>query len=129
MGTEQNKAVVRRWMTEVLWSGNVDLVDEFVAPDYVNRAMGDADREGFKAILGGMQAVMADARMEIESLVAEGDEVVARWTVEVPTTGKTISARGLTYYRLADRRIIEDEPFVTPDLMQELGLQGPPTEQ
>lgn len=61
-----------------------------------------------------------------ESLVAEGDPVVARWTIEVPTTGKTISARGLTYYRVADGRIVEDEPFVTPDLMQELGLQGPP---
>ena len=40
MSTEQNKAVVRRFMTEVLASGNVDLVDELLAPDYVNRAMG-----------------------------------------------------------------------------------------
>ena len=62
----------------------------------------------------------------IESLVAEGDEVMARFTMEVSTTGKTISARGLTYYQLAGGRIVEDEPFVTPDLMQELGLPGPP---
>jgi len=126
MGTEENKAVVLRFMTEVLASGNVDLVDELLAPDYVNRAMGDADLTGFKAMLGGMGAVMAHARTEIESLVAEGDAVVARWTMEVPTAGKTISARGLTYYRLADGRIVEDDPFVTPDLMQELGLQMPP---
>ena len=124
MGTEENKAVVLRFMTEVLASGNVDLVDELLAPDYVNRAMGDADLTGFKTMLGGMGALMADT--EIESLVAEGDAVVARWAMEVPTAGKTISARGLTYYRLADGRIVEDDPFVTPGLMQELGLQMPP---
>ena len=69
---------------------------------------------------------MAGARWGIESLVAEGDEVVARWTMEVTAAGKTIPARGLTYYRLADGRIVEDDPFTTPDLMQELDLQMPP---
>jgi hypothetical protein len=51
MGTQENKAVIRRWMHEVLADANVDVVDDVLAPDYVNAAMGDADRDGAKAIL------------------------------------------------------------------------------
>ena len=40
MGTEENKAVVRRFMNEVLAGGNLDVVDEVLAPNYVNLAMG-----------------------------------------------------------------------------------------
>jgi hypothetical protein len=48
--------------------------------------------------------------------------VVARFAGEMrDATGKTISVRGLTYYRLADGRIVEDDPFATPDLAQVLG--------
>jgi hypothetical protein len=43
--------------------------------------------------------------------------------------GKTISLRGLTFYRLADGKITEDDPITTPDLAQEFGplLGAPPT--
>jgi hypothetical protein len=50
----------------------------------------------------------------------------ARYTSEMTdTAGKKISVRGLTYYRLADGRIVEDDPITTPDLMQELGKLMP----
>jgi hypothetical protein len=43
-------------------------------------------------------------------------------------SGKTISVRGLTYYRLADGRIVEDDPITTPELTAELGpLLAPAT--
>jgi steroid delta-isomerase-like uncharacterized protein len=32
--------------------------------------------------------------------------------------GEAISVRGLTYYRLADGKIVEDEPITTPELTQ-----------
>ena len=40
MSTEENKAVVRRYITEVLAGGNVELVDDLLAENYVNRGMG-----------------------------------------------------------------------------------------
>ena len=46
MSTKQNKAVVRRYITEVLAGGHVDLVDDLLAADYVNRGMGGMDRAG-----------------------------------------------------------------------------------
>jgi hypothetical protein len=40
-------------------------------------------------------------------------------------TGKRVSTRGLTYYRLVDGRIVEDDPISSPDLLQLLGIQMP----
>ena len=133
MSTEQNKAVVRRFMTEVLATGNIDLVDELLAPDYMNRAY-NTNREGFKPLLSAMRSAIPDLHFEIQELVAEGDAVVARFTgggtntgslMGMPPTGKSFSARGLTYYRLANGKIVEDDPITAPDLMQVLGIQMP----
>ena len=133
MSTEQNKAVVRRFIAEVLGSGNAALADELLAPNYVNRMTG-SDLAGFKGFLAAMGGALPDLRMEIQDLVAEGDAVVARFTMvgthtgslmgESPT-GNKISVRGLTYYRLANGKIVEDDPMSTPDVMQALGIQMP----
>jgi predicted ester cyclase len=120
MSTDQNKAVVRRFITEVLVGGDVEVADEVLAPNYVNRAMG-TDRAGFKAFIAG-SPVFSGRRFDIEDLVAEGDAVVARFSFEITDpTGKKISARGLTFYGLADGKIVEDDPITTPDLSQAFG--------
>jgi len=125
MATEQNKAVVRRFVTEVLVGGQVDLVDDLLAANYVNRGMGDLDRAGFKAFLTAASAGPG-SRMEIQDLVAERDAVVARFSYAIALpTGEKITARGLTYYRLADGRIVEDDPITTPDLTQVFADQMP----
>jgi len=125
MSTEENKAVVRRFITEVLSSGQVHLVDDLLAANYVNRAMGGMDRAGFKAFLN-VASAGPGSRMEIQDLVAEGDAVVARFTYAITLpTGEKITARGLTYYRLADGRIVEDDPITTPDLTQVFADQMP----
>jgi hypothetical protein len=40
MSTDQNKAILRRFVMEVLAGGNLDLIDELLAPNYVNRGIG-----------------------------------------------------------------------------------------
>ena len=133
MSTEQNKAVVRRFITEALSGRNVAVADEVLAPNYVNRMTG-ADLAGFKGMVAGLKSALSDVRFDIDDLVAEGDAVVARWNWEAthtgslmgePPTGKKISSRGLTYYRLDNGQIVEDDPLSTPDLLQELGVQVP----
>ena len=125
MSIERNKALVRRYITEVLAGGNVALVDELLGADYVNRSMGDMDRAGFKAWLEKASAGPG-GRMEIRDLVAEGDAVVARFTYAITLPdGEEVTARGLTFYRLADGRIVEDDPITTPDLTQVFADQMP----
>ena len=125
MSTEENKAVVRRFVTEVLQGGDLDVLDEVLAPEYVNPAMGNADRAGFRAILDQLRDA---ATMQIDDLelVAEGDAVVARFSLGVTQgAGEKLSAQGLTFYRLVDGRITLDDPFTRPDLAQLLGLAPP----
>jgi predicted ester cyclase len=128
MTADNNKDVVRRFIEEVLASGKLDQIDELLAPGYVNRAFG-VGLEAFKGMLAGLSAALPDRRFDVEDLVAEGDAVVARYTAEMRDgSGKTISVRGLTFYRLTGGKIAEDEPITTPDLAQELGplLGSPP---
>jgi ketosteroid isomerase-like protein len=127
MSTEQNKAVVRRFITDVLVGGRVDLIDDLLGADYVNRGMGDMDRARFKSWLS-VASAGPGSRMEIRELVAEGDAVVARFSYAISSdTGEPIVARGLTYYRLADGKIVEDDAITSPDLTQLFASQMPPT--
>jgi predicted SnoaL-like aldol condensation-catalyzing enzyme len=128
MAADLNKDVVRRFITEVLSGGQLDRVDELLAPNYVNRAFG-VDLPAFKGMLPGLAAALPERRFDIEELIAEGDAVVARYTGEMrDQSGKTISVRGLTYYRLADGKIVEDDPLTTPELTRELApLLAPAT--
>jgi len=116
MSIDENKAVVRRFLTAISSGGNIDLIDELVAPNYVNRGMGNVDLAGFKAMLSGMQGASDFA---IDDLVAEGDAVVLRSTMHMTlASGKKVSARAITFYRLSDGRIVEDDTMTTPDLTQ-----------
>ena len=133
MSTEHNKEIVRRFILEALSGRNISLADEVLAPNYVNRMTG-ADLAAFKGMLAGTSAALSDVRFEIDDLVAEGDSVVARWKMEAThtgslmgetPTGKRLTSRGLTYYRLVNGQIVEDDPLSSPDLLQSLGIQMP----
>jgi predicted ester cyclase len=133
MSTEQNKVVVRQFFTEALTGRNVGLADELLAPNYVNRLTG-ADLAAVKGMLTVMSTALSDVQYEIDDLVAEGDAVVARWKMEAThtgslmgetPTGKRVSSRGLTYYRLVDGQIVEADEMSSPDLLQALGIQMP----
>ncbi len=133
MSTEENKTIVRRFILEVLQTGNMSLIDQLCAPNYVNRLTGQGI-DSFKQISGLMKTAISDYHVTIENLVAEGDQVVARFTMTGTITGsimgskpsgKAFSVRGLTYYRLANGKIVEDDPITNQDLMALLGVTLP----
>jgi predicted SnoaL-like aldol condensation-catalyzing enzyme len=127
MSTDKNKAVVRQFIKEVLGNGNIDLIDELLAPEYMNLSMGVTNRAGFKAMISGLKASMPERDFEIVDLVAEGDSVVFRGNMNVTlANGKKVSARDITYYRLVNGKIVEDEPISTPPLTELLADMTPP---
>ncbi len=127
MTTDANKAVVKRFIKEVLGGGNVKLLDELLAPDYVNPSMGVTNRAGFKAVVSGLKDSAPNRDFEIADMVAEGDSVVFRGNMNFTlASGKKVSARVITYYRLANGKIVEDEPISMPPLTEVLGGMMPP---
>ncbi|MGD0645426.1 MAG: nuclear transport factor 2 family protein [Candidatus Bathyarchaeia archaeon] len=127
MNTNGNKAIVRRFIKDVLGGGNVNLIDELLAPNYMNPSMGVTDRTGFKAVISGLKASAPARDFEISDIVAEGDSVVFRGNMNFTLArGKKVSARVITYYRLVDGKIVEDEPISTPPLTELLAGMMPP---
>ncbi len=127
MTTDGNKVIVLRFIKEVLGGGNIDLIDELLAPNYVNPSMGVTNRLGFKAVISGLKTTAPARDFQIADLVAEGDSVVFRGSMNFTlSTGKKASARVITYYRLVNGKIVEDEPISTPPLTELLADMMPP---
>ena len=84
MPTEENIAVVRRWLEEIGNAGKLEVVDEVYAPTFVdhtavpNQLPGP---EGIKQFIKMIKAVFPDWHYTIEDLIAIGDKVVARVTM------------------------------------------------
>ena len=127
MSTEQNKALVRRFVEGALSNLDATHVNELFAPDYVNHMM-PGGREGFKQFFTMMRSAFPDLKMHnsIEHLVAEGDYVIARVTFHYTNAGKEATASDLTEFRFANGKIVEDwPPSGTADLLQKVGVTLP----
>ena len=126
MTIDSNKAVVKKFIIEVLGSSNIDLIDELLAPDYLNKSMGVTNRNDFKAMISGLKDLPI-RHYEIANLIAEGDSVVFRGDMNVTlANGKKVSARVITYYRLVNGKIVEDEPISVPPLTEVMSGMIPP---
>jgi len=89
--TEENKAQFRRAYEEVLNQGDLSVVDELIAPDFLNHeAPPGRDRgpESMRWLATMLRTAFPDLRFTIEELVAEGDIVAGRLTMSaVPMKG------------------------------------------
>jgi ketosteroid isomerase-like protein len=125
--TEQNKAVVRRFIKDLVVDANWGAVDELIAPNFVISLMPGVDLASFKAVAMQMSKAIHESHADDLTLIAEGDEVVARFYYRVTlANGKKLSARNLSYFRLDKGRIVENEPMTTPDVFQELAAMMTP---
>jgi predicted SnoaL-like aldol condensation-catalyzing enzyme len=126
MSTEENKRVVRRFITEVLSAGDIAAIDELLAPSYANPSAGVTNRDGFKALVSSMNAAAPTRNFDVGDIVAEGDSVVFRGNMHFTLASGRVSARVITFYRLANGLIVEDEPISTPPLAEILGRMMSP---
>jgi len=79
---ETNKALVRRFW-EAVGRGDLDAIDELLAPDFVDNSLlegQESGREGYKQQVAEQHAALSDIRPTIEDQVAKGDKVVTRIT-------------------------------------------------
>jgi steroid delta-isomerase-like uncharacterized protein len=130
----ENKALVRRYVEEVLNNRNLTLIDELFAPTFIDHdssmpeARGPA---GVKRLTAIVHTSFPDLHFTIEDMVAEGDKVVYRYTVRgthqkdfmgIAATGKQIRFTGIHIYRVGNGQLQEEwENWDTLGVMRQLG--------
>jgi len=139
MSTETNKAIIRR-CTEQVWNEQRrELWEEFCAENVVHNGIpAGPGLEGMKEGYDMSLNAFPDIQITIDDAIAEGDKVVARWTMRgthqgallgIPGSGKQVTQSGVAIYRLANAQIVE--LWFHPDslgLMQQLGVVPSPEE-
>jgi len=105
MSTEENKALVRRWLERVD-IGDIGGVDEFLGSDYLDHNPPPfpgltSGTEGARQAFSYALKAFSDFRHEIEDQYADGDRVITRVTgygkhtgdfLGIPPTGKDVNA-------------------------------------
>jgi steroid delta-isomerase-like uncharacterized protein len=121
VSVQENKALARRELEELYSdTGNLDTAEEIYAPDLVSHSSGSEDIRGVQAakhFAASYRRAFPDLWTIVEELLAEGDKVVARWTMRGthqgeteelgPPTGKRIEATGISIYRVEGGKIAE----------------------
>jgi predicted ester cyclase len=112
--------LVRRLIKEVE-KGNLDVVDEVLAPDFVDHDLLPdqvPDREGYKRGLSEDRAALSNFDITIEDQIAEGDKVVTRFTwrgthdqgkiMGMAPTGKKVEVTSIFIHRIAGGKVKEE---------------------
>ncbi len=117
MSPEENKELVRRSFAplETILATHDQLYDAAWVGHFPG--MPPLDASGHRAYSEVMMTAFPDIERTVEDLVAEGDKVVARWTAVgthtgpfqgMPPSGSRATSSGITVFRIADGRIVEE---------------------
>ncbi len=139
MATEENKAISRRILDELWNKGNLDIIDELFASDYVNHNAPPGltpDREGFRQFVTMYRSAFPDVQMTIVDQIAEGDKVADRFIAQgphtgelmgIPPTGKRSTVTGIIIGRYAGGKTVEVwSEFDQLGMLQQLGVVPTP---
>ena len=139
MSTDENKMLVRRLVQEVQNEGRIDVLEEVLAPDFVNHSAPPGvppTREGVKQVHRMFRSAFPDLQVTIHDQIAEGDTVVTRKTYHgtqlgafmgLPPSGKQMTVEVIDIFRIADMKITEH--WVVGDelgMLQQLGALPAP---
>jgi len=116
MTTDDNKALVRRFITEIFEQGDLESVDELCADDFIGHTWGNADKAGLRQAMGRVSKGLADAHFQIEDMIAEDDRVAVRVTATarqvgefmgVPASGRSYQIGEIHIFRVRDGKVAE----------------------
>jgi steroid delta-isomerase-like uncharacterized protein len=138
MSTEANKAIIQKWVDEVLNRRGVtdqSLAYQLVATDFVGHFPGQPPIEGLEAFrqFGTLYfSAFPDLQITPEDLIAEGDKVTMRYDwrgshkgelMGIPPTGKQVITSGISILRVVNGKIAEQwDSFDNLGMLQQIGV-------
>jgi steroid delta-isomerase-like uncharacterized protein len=130
MSAESNKTLVRRLVDEAQSRGNIAVVDELLADDFVDHTPFPGvppTRDGVKMLFGYLRGAFPDLHVRVDEQIADEEKVVTRKTfagthrgefMGVAPTGRPISFEVIDILTLDNGRIVEHRMVV-----DRLGIQ------
>jgi predicted ester cyclase len=117
---EENKAIVRLFLEEVVAKKNFDVIDKLLAPDFVDRTLMPGQgptREDYKRSAAEILDAYSPTSFALEEQIAEGDTVVTKYRHSgvqrgeifgLPPTGKEDTHVRITIHRISGGKITEE---------------------
>jgi len=137
MSAEKNKALIRR-LAQALNTRNWTVLDELLAPNFVNHNPASGEKPGLK---GHKEAVISiinafpDLKFIIKDMIAEGDKVAIRATFSgthrgefmgIPPTNKWATVQEIGIVRIVNGKVIEEwSNSDSLGMLQQLGVIPP----
>ncbi len=134
MSAEANKLLVQRLVKDVQQDGQLALVDDLFAEDFVDHTPFPGvppTRDGVRMLFAGFREAFPDLKITIHEQVAEGEKVVTRKTFEgthrgsfmgIPPSGNPIAFSVIDILTIRDGRLREHRVVVDQlHLLRQLG--------
>ncbi len=138
MSTEENKAIIRRIIEEAFNKGNLAVVDDLMATNYVFHGPSGQEvkgPEGFKQMITMYRTAFPDLHLTIDDMVAEGDKVAFRFIFQgthkgdlmgIAPTGKQVTVTVTVISRFVGGKEVEAwENADSLGMMQQMGVVPP----
>ena len=116
---EKNKVLARR-LVEAFASGDLDTLDEMLAPDFVDRSLlpgQGSSREEYKRSAAEFRAAFSIADFTIEDQIVQGDKVVTKFSLMsihrgeflgVPPSGEVGEYSSIRIHRIVGGKITDE---------------------
>jgi steroid delta-isomerase-like uncharacterized protein len=136
---EQRKAVARRVFEEIFNQGKFEVADQIYAKDFVNHGVTrDIGLKEDQEAARGWRSAFPDLKTKVDKLLVDGEFVTVLWSGGgtnsgtgngLPATGKKLTGRGITIWRISGGKIREEwSEFDQLRILQQLGLMPVPSE-
>jgi steroid delta-isomerase-like uncharacterized protein len=117
--TSDNKAIVKEFIDRLFTEGDVSVLDELVAADYVDHEPpfgGTGTVDGWRAMTTMIRDAFPDWHSDLHALYGEDDIVVERFTASgtqkgaifgIPPSDTVCALPGVNIFRVRDGKIVE----------------------
>jgi steroid delta-isomerase-like uncharacterized protein len=139
---EKNAAAMKRFYDEVVNKGNLKLIDDLVAAEFVDHEEFSGmkpGREGLKEFFTMFRAAFPDLHFQVTDMAAKGDKVWAYITIhgthkgqfmDMAATGKKIEVKGFDIVRFVNGKAVEHWGLTdSMTMMQQLGAMPAPGQE
>lgn len=116
----ESARIVRLWFEDIFTRGDLSMVDDIVAADFVAHGPGDHPgshgAEAFKDWLRWYRTTFTDPEWTVHDVITAGDKIVARYSgtttyrgglLDIPSKNQRVVETGILIYRIEDGKVKE----------------------